>query len=217
MKAVLFDMDGTLIDSQKTIALHFIHALNELGIPHSLEPEFLQDHLEIPFTELNHSLGFDMDQKRINEFLAVYRKNYLLNPVEGTTVYDGAEEVLTYLKTKGKKVVLVTGKRSDAAKLILEKLHLTSYFDWIQGEEEGLKAKPEPDILKHALKHLHLDARECVMVGDTHVDVLAGKALKMVTVAALYGLGKKATLEKVKPDYWIKKIIDLITIMEEIK
>ncbi|MBN2144167.1 MAG: HAD-IA family hydrolase [Candidatus Aureabacteria bacterium] len=215
MNAVLFDMDGTLIDSKKTISRHFITALDEMGVPHSLDLESLGDQLEIPFIELNHRLGLNLDKKKINEFISLYRKNYLLDPVNGTKIYEGVEEVLCYIKTRRIKIVLVTGKRNDAARLILEKLGLTDYFDWIQGEEEGLKAKPEPDILKHALYHIHIPAQDCIMVGDTHVDILAGKSLGMKTVAALYGLGKKATLEKTHPDFWIKTIRDLIKIMED--
>ena len=71
-------------------------ALNEMRMPHSLTPDLLEDKLEIPFVELNTMLDLNLDKKKINEFLAVYRKNYLQDPVNGTTIYEGVKEVLSY-------------------------------------------------------------------------------------------------------------------------
>ena len=213
--AVLFDMDGTLIDSALSIAKHFIRALEENKIRHQVSEKLLMEHLELPFEELNTLFSLGMDNAGYERFLGTYRRNYLLDPITDTAVYSGAIEVLTALRKKGKRLALATGKQIDVARRIMKVLGLDVFFECIQGFEPGLKPKPEPDILQKALDCLKMDSQECVMVGDTHVDVLAGQALGMRTVAALYGFGKKNTLEKHGPDRWLHSLKDLPTLLED--
>ncbi len=207
--AVLFDMDGTLIDSGRSIAHHFIRALNENKIKHPLNETLLIEHLELPFEALNQRFSLCVDDAQYQRFLETYRKNYLLDPITGTSVYSGAFETLTFLKKNGKRLSLATGKQMNVAQQIMKTLKLDSFFECLQGYETGLKPKPEPDILRKALDCLNVEAKDCLMVGDTHVDMQAGKALGMRTIAALYGFGKKETLEKDRPDHWLHALKDL--------
>jgi phosphoglycolate phosphatase-like HAD superfamily hydrolase len=214
--AILFDMDGTLIDSGQSIARHFIQALDENKIEHRIDEPLLIEHLELPFEELNTLFALGMNNGKFERFLETYRKNYLLDPITNTTVYSGAFEVLTFLKQNGIRLALATGKQMDVTHKIMRLLKLDSFFECLQGFEGGMKPKPSPDILQKALDCLRMDAKECLMVGDTHVDLQAGQALGMTTVAALYGFGKQKTLEKYRPDRWLHALKDLPTLLENL-
>jgi len=214
---LLFDMDGTLIDSKKTIANHFIKALDELNISHSVTANIIGEHLEIPFNELNEMFEIGMSKEQFKDFIELYRTNYAKEPLQGTAIFPLVKETLNNLRTKGYRFILVTGKHIDNARLIMKQLKLENYFEFIQGWEEELKAKPDPDILIKAIKKSGVKNDDCIMIGDTYVDILAGKALKIPTIAATYGLGKKKTLDDAKPDFIIHQFLELIDILEKIK
>ncbi|EKD27469.1 MAG: hypothetical protein ACD_79C00710G0001 [uncultured bacterium] len=216
-KLILFDMDGTLIDSVGTIAYHFIKALDDMNIKHNLTQKFIADYLEIPFEELNVMFNLNMSHKTFHEFIEKYRYNYLSSPLNGTKVFPGVHETLKTLRERNYLLSIATGKHIDSTTVITENLKLTPYFHHVQGWEVELKPKPEPDILLQAIKKLKVPVENCIMVGDTHVDILAGKALKIPTVAATYGFGKLESLKKTDPDFFINSISELINIMEKIK
>jgi len=214
---LLFDMDGTLIDSKKTIADHFIKALDELNISHTITSNIIGEHLEIPFNELNEIFEIGMNSEQFKDFIECYRTNYAKEPLQGTVIYPLVKETLDNLKEKGYRFILVTGKHIDNARLIMKQLKLENYFELIQGWEEELKPKPDPDILIKAIEKAGVNNNSCIMIGDTYVDILAGKALNIPTIAATYGLGKKKTLDESEPDFIIHQFVELINILEKIK
>lgn len=209
IKAVLFDLDGTLINSTSTITLHFVNALEEIGLKHAVSREEIARHLHLPYETINHLLNFNMDDLTFSKFVEIYRNNYLQDPVTGTTLYPGVSEVLKELKSRGIKISLATGKRTDVAKKILTELGVASYFDHIQGWDKGLAVKPAPDILLRALQKIGIKPSEGLMVGDTHVDILASKTLGIKVFAAAYGFEKKDVLEKLSPDGILNDFFEL--------
>ena len=114
-KGILFDMDGTLIDSSKTIAHHFIQSLNQSGFHHPLRQEDLWDHLELSFEDLFNFFHLKISPEQYQFFLHFYRLNYLKSPIFGTRIFSGVKKILSLLKSKNIKIALVTGKRIDVA------------------------------------------------------------------------------------------------------
>lgn len=213
---LLFDLDGTLIDSKRTIAMYFIRTLDQLKVSHSLTEKKVADNLENSFEDINRDFDLNMNEKQFKIFVDAYRKNYLKDPLPGTKIYPWVKRTLAGLKKKNFKIALATGKQIEVAQKSLKDMKLDIYFDHIQGWEPGLKAKPEPDILKRAVKKMSGLEDNAIMIGDTHIDIQAGQALGMPTIAALYGFGRKDTLKKYSPDYFMNSFDELPRILDAI-
>ena len=213
---LLFDLDGTLIDSKRTIAMYFIRTLDQLKIPHFLTEKKVSENLENSFEDINREFELNMNEKEFKIFVDAYRKNYLKDPLPGTKIYPWVKRILASLKKKNFKLALATGKQTEVAQKSLKDMKLDMYFDHIQGWEPGLKAKPEPDILKRAVKKISGLENNAVMIGDTHIDIQAGQALGMPTIAVLYGFGHRETLKKYSPDYFMSAFNELPGILDSI-
>lgn len=213
---LLFDLDGTLIDSKRTIAMYFIRTLDQLKIPHRLTEKKVADNLENSFEDINREFELNMTEKEFRFFVDTYRKNYLQDPLPGTTIYPWVKKTLAGLKKMNFKIALATGKQIEVAQKSLKDMKLDVYFDHIQGWEPGLKAKPEPDILQRAVKKVSGLEGNAVMIGDTHVDIQAGQALGIPTIAALYGFSCRKTLKKYSPDYFMNSFDELPRILDSI-
>ena len=213
---LLFDLDGTLIDSKRTIAMYFIRTLDQLNIPHCLTEKKIAENLENSFEDINHEFELNMNENEFKIFVDAYRKNYLKDPLPGTKIYPWVKRTLASLKKQNFKIALATGKQIEVAQKSLKDMKLDIYFDHIQGWEPGLKAKPEPDILKRAVKKISGLEDNAVMIGDTHIDIQAGQALGMPTIAALYGFSSRETLKKYSPDYLMTSFNELPRILDSI-
>ena len=96
-RVILFDMDGTLIDSRNTIAHHFIRAMNETGIQHDVSMNALAEQLETPFEELMIQFGIQLESGQFETFITTYRHNYHQDPLNGTTIFNGVTDTLSRL------------------------------------------------------------------------------------------------------------------------
>jgi HAD superfamily hydrolase (TIGR01509 family) len=215
-RALLFDLDGTLVDSVRTIARHFIRALDETGVRHSLTASELVRSLETPFEELNRRYSLGMNESDFERFVSRYRANYHADPIGETRVFPGVPETLESLRKKNFLLVLATGKHMQNALKIVRALSLEKYFGLIQGWEEDLRPKPEPDILCRAARRAGVPAERCCYIGDTPVDVRAGKSFGGTTVAALYGFGRKNSLLESQPDILLERFTDLPRLLENL-
>jgi HAD superfamily hydrolase (TIGR01662 family) len=215
VKGILFDLDGTLVDSRSTIAGCFIQALNVLQVSHQETVESIGSLIHLPFGTINTTQHLNMDASTFDLFVETYRNLYLESPTAHSALYEGVPAVLESLKESGYALALATGKRIDLAEAVVRALKLDVYFDRIQGYELHLNPKPEPDILLEATKHLQLQPEDVMMVGDTLVDIQAAKKAGMTNVAVLYGFGSKESFNGCPPDYWLESIVDLTKKLEE--
>ncbi|GGJ30904.1 HAD family hydrolase [Deinococcus roseus] len=191
--AIVFDLDGTLIDSARDITVAFQQACVNAG--HAApEEEHVRALIGRPLREMFHTFLPDAD---MDALIAAYRAYYDENCTVYTRFYPGVLETLTILKGRGYSLAVATTKYPRVARLVSEKLGLTPYLDHIQGTE-GFAHKPEPDVIFAALETLQ--APGLWMVGDTTADVLAGKAAGLKTYAVTWGTHSKDILETVHPD-----------------
>ena len=190
---IIFDMDGTLIDSAPSLAYAINHMLQELKKePISLERvrEFIGKGSEILVKRalLNRVI---IDNIAINEqefknahkiLLDFYGKN--LNAK--TTLFENTKETLKALCVNY-KIALVTNKPHQFVSDILEHFKIDSYFDYILGATENIAKKPAPDMLLTTCTHFNTKPKFTVMVGDSSNDILAAKAAGIETIAVTYG------------------------------
>ena len=189
LRAVVLDVDGTLVDSADGIVAGFRHALEVVGVtpPDDLT---LRSDLGPPLLDLLPALGAPVD--RLDEAVAAYRTFYFREGLQQATVYDGIVEVLT---TLGAHFGLgtATAKRTDTAVATLEAHGLASYFAVVNG-----LALDHPDKAATLAQTLELmggvDPAEAVMVGDRRSDIIAGQVVGTRTVGVLWGYGSRAEL-----------------------
>jgi pyrophosphatase PpaX len=193
---VLFDFDGTVIDSGAIILASMRHAAKEvLGA----EPpdELLMAAVGGPGLEAQmHALAPD----RVEELVSVYRAHN--EPLHDELVCcTGMEDVLVQLKEEGRRLGIVTAKRRATVDLAFNVLPLRHLFDTIVGGDETARHKPDPEPLLLAAERLDVEPGTCVYVGDSPFDIRAAKAAGMHAVAVTWGgIHDRAKLDAEQPD-----------------
>ena len=194
--AVLFDLDGTVIDSGAIILASMRHAAKEvLGA----EPpdELLMAAVGGPGLEAQmHALAPD----RVEELVTVYRAHN--EPLhDELACCAGIEDVLVRLKDEGRRLGIVTAKRRATVELAFNVLPLRDLFETVVGGDETKGHKPDPEPLLLAAQRLDVDPRDCAYVGDSPFDIRAAKAAEMFAVAVTWGgIHDRAKLEAEQPD-----------------
>jgi pyrophosphatase PpaX len=193
---VLFDLDGTVIDSGAIILASMRHAAKEvLGA----EPpdEELMAAVGGPGLEAQmHSLA----PERVDELVTVYRAHN--EPLhEGLVCCAGIDEVLVRLKYEGRRLGIVTAKRRQTVELAFDQVPLAHLFETVVGGDETERHKPDPEPLLLALERLDARPEEAAYVGDAPFDVKAAKAAGLFSVAVTWGgIHPRERLEAEEPD-----------------
>ena len=179
---VLFDLDGTLIDSGAMILASFRHATRAI-----LEREFTDAELlaAVGGTTLHEQMRA-LDPDRAEEFVRSYREhNHPLHT--DLQAFPGLLELLDRLDAGGRTLGIVTSKRRATVDLAFEVLPLERHFDVVVTTEATARHKPNPDPLLHAAERLRIRPRDCAYVGDAPFDVVAAKAAGMAAIAVTWG------------------------------
>ncbi len=190
-QAVVFDLDGTLIDSAPDIA----HALNGATGKRGLAP--------FPLGEVKEMIGGGVPQlveralvargfprselmPLVGEFLTLYRENLTTR----TLVYDGARELLAQLHGEGRRLGVCTNKNHELTLAILDQLDLSRYFGAVFGEREGYARKPDAAPLLETIAALGASPEQALMVGDSEADVACARAANVPVAVVSFGYSK---------------------------
>ena len=179
---VLFDLDGTLIDSGAMILASFRHATRTVLAR------------EIPDAELSAAVGGStiyeqmaaFDPSRVDELVEAYREHN--TPLhEELEAFEGVHDLLAGLKGEGRRLGIVTAKRRRTVDLAFRVLDLAPYFEAVVGAEDTERHKPDPEPVHEALRRLGSRPTEAAFVGDSPFDVAAGKAAGVFPVGVSWG------------------------------
>lgn len=193
-KAILFDLDGTLLDTLQSLTNIMNAALEKFGAC-PVTPDIAR--LYIGTGPRDFCLGCLPEDKKhlVDTFLQIYRDvqmNYKNTEVQ---VFPHAIACLKSLKNVGKKIAIITNKSQEAAEIVVAKLLSEIQFDSILGLRDGIEAKPNPAGVFQVLKELGVTADEAVFVGDGDTDYLTGKNANILTYSVLWGYKTKEELE----------------------
>ncbi len=210
---ILCDLDGTLIESQRDIAVAFQHAWRTVvgGTPPSAAA--IAQHIGKPLAQMLIELGGMLSPLLLSKFLTAYRCMYARQDARLSRPYP--EVLLTLQALSNFMFGVVTTKEPGQAKMVLRRLALISFFQHVQGASASLRLKPAPDTILAALAALHCAPANALMVGDTPADILAGKAAGTMTCAVTYGFGMRETLLQCAPDYVIDSFGELARLVRE--
>ncbi|CAI4034096.1 Phosphoglycolate phosphatase [Nitrospira tepida] len=210
VKLLIFDLDGTLVESKWDIADAVNLTLRDLGLPERPQEEifgFVGDGVK---RLLRLAVG-EMDEIRYAEALRVFRVHYLAHCLDRTRFYPGVEPVLTHFARKSKAVA--TNKALEYTKVILKGLG-DHHFDYIVGGDNGFGLKPEPGMLLHILDQLGVDREQAVLIGDSTNDINGGHNAGIRVCAVGYGMGNRERMQACRPDWFIERPEELMEIFE---
>jgi len=197
-QTVLFDLDGTLIDSVDLIvdSYHYVHEVHGL-------PELSRDQILAGIgTPLRSVFGkMTSDPAVIDAWIATYRVYNLAHHDERVRAYDGAVEMVQRIKAAGIRLGLVTSKLRAGAQRGLTLVGLGDAMELIIGADDVINPKPHPEPVERALELLGMTADSCLFVGDSHHDIHSGRAAGAWTAGVTWGPFDRAHLEQVAPDY----------------
>ncbi len=212
VELVLFDLDGTLIESKDDIATAVNLTLRDLGLPQRSREEifsFVGDGVK---RLLQLSVGED-NFDEYEKALRIFREHYLAHCLDTTTFYPGIGDILTFLSRKS--CAIVTNKSREYTLRIIEGLKAMDSFAAIECPLDSSDLKPDPGMLLRVLDQLQIPAHQAMMVGDSTNDVRAAQAIGVQTCAVGYGYGNREKVSALKPDFYCEQpqhLLDLFAV-----
>ena len=216
IKAVLFDLDGTLVNSLEDLAVSANFALQIYGYPiHETEKYkyFIGDGL-LKLVERTLPEE-DRSKDNINKLFQTVWKHYSENYVVNTVAYNGIAELLAELKQKGYKLAVVTNKPHEMAVNIVKAL-LGDAFDIICGKLENYPPKPDPALTLKTMNDLGVNPDECVFVGDSGMDAANAVNAGCIGIGVLWGFRTKEELLHSGADYIVNNPFEILEILDKI-
>ncbi|MFK3960539.1 pyrophosphatase PpaX [Guptibacillus hwajinpoensis] len=207
INTILFDLDGTLINTNDLIMASFRHTFEHF-YPGRYEDEELKQFIGEPLylTFAKH------DERRAEEMVAFYREHNIANHDKLVTEFDGVFETVKTLSENGYKLAIVTSKMRNTVEMGLKLTELDQFFPVVITVDEVENPKPHPEQLETAMKELRSDREETIMVGDSQYDILAGQNAGVTTVGVSWTIKGSDFLASFKPDYLIDHMGELLAI-----
>ena len=215
-KLLIFDLDGTLIDSSGDLALAVNHTLKTLNLPtFTLDTihhwvgngaETLVKRALSGSATIDTTLEENYWQEALNIFLDFYSKNLAIE----TVTYPNVPSTLETLKNRGYILAIVTNKPYPFVEPILKKIGLDDLFEIILGGDSLEKKKPDPMPLFYVCKKLAISPNESVMIGDSKNDILASKSANMNSIGVTYGYNYGESIERYEPTVVYDKFEDIL-------
>jgi len=208
INTILFDLDGTLINTNELIIQSFLHTL-EKYYPNKYTREDVLPFIGPPLYDTFAA----MDKERVQEMIDTYRAfNHAQHDVL-VKEYDTVYETVKALHEQGFKLGIVTTKIRSTVLMGVKLAKLDRFFDCIVTLDDVERAKPDPEPIFKALKQLESAPQETIMVGDNYHDILAGKNAGTKTAGVAWTIKGREYLEQYHPDYMLDKMSDLLAVV----
>ncbi|MFZ0959516.1 MAG: HAD family hydrolase [Terriglobia bacterium] len=206
VRLLVFDLDGTLVDSKRDLALSVNAMRTEMGLP-PLPLDLITSYIGQGVTQLvRRALGSHATDENVEKGLAFFLAYYRDHMLDNTAPYPGVAETLE--KLAAHKLAVLTNKPVNFSREMLTRLGYAPYFAYIYGGNSFPQKKPDPIGLQRLMADLQVAAHETLMVGDSDTDILTGRNAGVWTCGVTYGFGAQ-TLQKVSPDLVIDDMREL--------
>ena len=205
INTILFDLDGTLINTNDLIMASFQHTLN-----HYYPDRFSEDDLLTFIGEPLYDSFKRLDKERAREMVEMYREHNIENHEKFVTSFPGVIDTVKQLDRNGFKLPVVTSKMRESAGLCLKITKLSPFFDVVVTVDDVTKAKPAPEPLEKAMARLQATPESTLMVGDSQYDIIAGKKAGTYTAGVAWSLKGKDFMKNLEPDLLIDEMPELL-------
>jgi len=207
---IIFDLDGTILDSKTDIINSVNSMLKAMGLK------------EKPFKEIEGFIGAGIQQlivdslessdvMRVEEAVKIYKDIYRKHMFDNSILYPGTEKILKYFKDK--KKAIMSNKSSEFIHMALKKFSIESFFVKVLGGDDENCRKPNPCPIFKLMKEFDASPQETVIVGDSLYDMKSGKDAGVLTCGVVYGIGYKEDVLASQPDFIIDNIVKLKDIL----
>lgn len=211
-KAVLFDFDGTIVDSKEGITKSIMYALEKYDIPVEDESKleyFIGPPLYVSFYDM-----FGVEGELSDKLVEAYRERYAVKGIYENKIYDGILDILKELRANGVKVGIASAKPTVYVKKIIEYLEIDDLFDTVVGNELHTVISDKSHLVTKALENLNITENEkCAMVGDRHYDISGALKAGVKAVGAVYGFGSEDELNDAGADFLAHDATELLNIL----
>lgn len=209
IETLLFDLDGTLINTTDLIIASFTDTLDRY-FPNKFSREDIVQFIGPPLRET----FMKIDAQKADELIQQYREHNLKHHDALVKEYKGVYETIAALKEDDYKIGVVTTKLRPTVNRGLQVGRLDSFFDVVVTLDDVKNAKPDPEPIYKALDQLKSDPSSSIMVGDSHHDILAGKNAGTYTAGVSWSVKGEDYLQSYKPDYMLGNMSDLLRIIK---
>jgi len=216
---LLFDLDGTLVDSAPDLALALNKTLRDLQLCEYDEPTIrrwvgngakvlIERALECT------SNSNESNTALVNDALAIFIRHYQNSLCINSALYSDVKEGLLTLKASGFRLAIITNKAEAFIRPILVGLGIGGLFEILIGGDTLAEKKPHPAPLNYALQQLKVPAEQCLMIGDSKNDILAAKAANIASVGLTYGYNYGEDIADYQPDFCFDSFSELLAALQ---
>ena len=217
-KLIIFDLDGTLIDSVPDLALAINHTMKSLNIkeyPEELIRSWVGNGASILVKRAlssNTKIDKNIDDRLYNDALTIFLEFYKSNLTNSTKLYPNVRDILKYLKSKDYTLAIVTNKPFDFIEPILQNFDINKYFSYCIGADSLDEKKPSAKPLIHVCNKLNISIKNSIMIGDSKNDIIAASNANMDSVAVSYGYNYDENISMYNPNV----ILDKFSLLKDI-
>lgn len=215
VKLLVFDMDGTILDTIEDItnAVNYILAKNNFPLRSLSEVKAFVGNGLHRTLELSVPKGTSMDivDGIFDEFVAYYKSHSNIC----TKPYAGIVDAISRLKADGYKLAVVSNKRQEAVEELCNVFY-DGLFDIAMGDREGFKRKPDPDMVNNVLNNLCISREEAVYIGDSDVDIMTARNSKLKCISVSWGFRTREYLEEQGAELIIDSVDELVDVIRKI-
>ncbi len=203
---LIFDLDGTLVDSLDDLTASVNYTLAQFQLPALTRAE-VEAVIGHGVRKLLERVLDNPPPEKLEAALAHFRQHYSANVCVHSYVYPGVWEVLDRFAFRRK--ALLTNKPAEFTHPLVEKLGLAPHFEIILGGGDHLALKPDPNGIRKIMTQTGTVPEKTVIIGDSDSDILAGKAAGIITCAVTYGYRRPEFLRPLEPDFMVNRITEI--------
>lgn len=210
-KAVIFDLDGTLLNTYEDLANAVNFALEQNGLPTHMAEKYKIFAGNGTDMMITRALPLDKrNEEMLDKVRKLYFEYYNAHSGECTKPYDGIVDMLSELKSRGFKLAVVSNKIDFMTRAVVKEYFGDTMFDFVTGQCDGIIPKPDPSMVYKVMEQFGVTADECIFVGDSGVDAETGKNANMFTVGVLWGFRDEKELLECGASTVISKADELL-------
>lgn len=195
IKAILFDLDGTILDTLDDLVTSVNFALATLGFPTRTNLELRAILGNGVHNLIRRALPETATDDDFEKCLAVYKSHYEINKTNTTVPFPGITEAMKALRADGYKLAVISNKHNEAAQGLFN-LFFKDYMDFAIGNSAELPKKPAPDMVFHTLEALSVNQDEAIYVGDSEVDIKTAENANLPCIAVTWGFRDEDILKE---------------------
>ena len=208
---LIFDLDGTLIDSSDGVVDAVNYSLRMMGQPEQ-PPERIKRFIGFPLSHMYPEFtGAPVDKLSTH-----FQDRAAKSIVPSTVVLEGVDNALRTLRRQGFRMAIATTKIRRHVEGIVEKLGWGDLFEMLVGSDDVTNVKPAPDAFRLVLRRLRVPSVKAVVIGDTVNDIQAARAVPMRVIAVVSPFSDPAEIEAAKPDHLIKTMSELPALLDKL-